>query len=464
MVNDASTVHKESCVKVKHGESSPSLAHNDKSKLTFEVTDRSGVQPMNVERELSELQEDLEHVPQEKEQMREWSQQRAKVSQSYEGEIKSDASPRPTRGYTKSKHLDAVRENTSPERTKHYEALPSEDELPRGKHQETPQRLRAEENESRIKSLQMDFFALQRRYEEQSSALAFTRSELRSCQSQLDNVQRFISTADRHADQDIIQMLQGLNEEVYKMSMTMADYVTEGFTRQSATARQTREQVHAGESVLGMIGQALMNHLAAVENQDVALFLQIAFQGYLSHLMCHIVSSWTIDQRLNTFIEETYQRLRKAETQTISGRWRSLTRTHILPTLVSDPKVSVEYAMTGLTDIVMATGLVSTRRDASSKLLSRFGEKILSLVSHAGRLGNMVSEMISGEFQVFVVQAGDAFDGKRMMDMNGDKTAPRGTGAVQTVLCVSRVGLKKQMGEKIIMLTKAQVVLRSFLD
>ena len=120
--------------------------------------------------------------------------------------------------------------------------------------------------------------------------------------------------------------------------------------------------------------------------------------------------------------------------------------------------------MTGLTDIVMATGLVSTRRDASSKLLSRFGEKILSLVSHAGRLGNMVSEMISGEFQVFVVQAGDAFDGKRMMDMNGDKTAPRGTGAVQTVLCVSRVGLKKQMGEKIIMLTKAQVVLRSFLD
>lgn len=34
---------------------------------------------MNVERELSELQEDLEHVPQEKEHMREWSQQGAKV-------------------------------------------------------------------------------------------------------------------------------------------------------------------------------------------------------------------------------------------------------------------------------------------------------------------------------------------------------------------------------------------------
>ena len=76
----------------------------------------------------------------------------------------------------------------------------------------------------------------------------------------------------------------------------------------------------------------------------------------------------------------------------------------------------------------------------------------------------MVSGMISGDFEVFAVQPGETFNRESMVDMNEDQVTPRGLGATQIVLCVSRMGLKKKMGEKIIMLSKAEVVLKSFLD
>jgi chromosome segregation ATPase len=206
--------------------------------------------------------------------------------------------------------LTTIQEHTTACDGECYEALSREQEPVRGELQENPQRL--EENAYRIRSLEADMAALQRTCEENSTALAFAHRALRSCQAQLDNVQRFISTADTHADQDIIQKLQELNEEVYQMSMKMADYVAEGFARQSATARQMKENTSVGESVLATIGKIMVDHLAAVEgDEDTALFLQIAFQGYLSHLLCQIVSSWTIDTRLNALIEGTYQRLRK---------------------------------------------------------------------------------------------------------------------------------------------------------
>ncbi|KAG6379428.1 hypothetical protein JVT61DRAFT_11898 [Boletus reticuloceps] len=121
--------------------------------------------------------------------------------------------------------------------------------------------------------------------------------------------------------------------------------------------------------------------------------------------------------------------------------------------------------MTRLSDIIVAAGFDPPRSDAASKLWSEFSRKISSIVSHAGTFGNMVSEMISGDFEVFTVQPGATFDRESMVDMDQEQGALRGTELelAQTVLCVSRVGLRKQMDEKTITLTKARVVLESFL-
>ena len=153
----------------------------------------------------------------------------------------------------------------------------------------------------------------------------------------------------------------------------------------------------------------------------------------------------------------------ETETQAISGRWRSLTRAHTLPSPISDPKTVVESAITALSDIVTIAGLVFPQHDVASKLSSEFRKKVSTIVSHAGTFVNMISGVISGDFETFVVQSGARFDRESMVDMNAGEVALRRTGEDQTVLCVSRVGLRKRMGDKSIMLTQAQVVLKSFL-
>ncbi|KAF8550553.1 hypothetical protein OG21DRAFT_1525063 [Imleria badia] len=490
----ASMAREEPCMEPLPRELPRSFVDNDKLERenVSENTVRTVPRPMDANREISAQPKASEHILEDKEHVKDEMQQTDELSQSFErvhrssayhevasespicrrhGDDLSPSSP----GHKKVKRSDAPKPNTgssdveslpqSVEPSKRHEAQSREHESVRGEHQaKLLQRL--EEKDYRIRSLQADIIALQRSYEEQSTALAHARHELRSCHSQLDNVQRFISTADTHADQDIIQKVQELNEEVYQVSMMMADYAAEGFVRQNAMARQTKENISVGENVLATIGQVMVNHLAAVvEDEDVALFLQLAFQSYLSHLLCHILSSWTVDPKLNALITGTYQRLQRAEPQAIYGRWRSLTRTHILPTPVSDPKGLVEYSTTELSNIVMAAGLVPPLPGAVSKLSSKFREKMSSIISHAGRFSDMVSGMISADFEVFAIQPGTTFDAESMTDMNDDKMAQRAAGVAQTasVLCVARVGLRKRTGEKIIVLTKAQVVLQSFL-
>lgn len=97
-----------------------------------------------------------------------------------------------------------------------------------------------------------------------------------------------------------------------------------------------------------------------------------------------------------------------------------------------------------------------------------FETNILSAVSLAERLNQMIGGVISGDFEVFIVRPSTTFHEEMMQeDMDGS-----GTGKAQTVLCTSELGLTKRvqlgMGEEketeTKMVIKAKVILESFLD
>lgn len=98
-----------------------------------------------------------------------------------------------------------------------------------------------------------------------------------------------------------------------------------------------------------------------------------------------------------------------------------------------------------------------------------FENKISSVVSLAGRLNQMISGVISGDFEVFVVQPGETFRSEIMDDMDDSEGTQGGTGTAQAILCTSEMGLAKrvQLGTgkketKTVM--KAKVLFESFLD
>lgn len=154
---------------------------------------------------------------------------------------------------------------------------------------------------------------IQRRYEEQSRELETVLAER---QSQLDTAQHFVvTTADTHADATIIQMLQKLNAEVQQNTTFMAEYMLEGFRVRGRGTRLTEEQVSAMQRVSESIGQTLVGCLGRKERDNVALYLPIAFQAYLTYHLCGIISSWTIEKGYNKLIDEAYQRLQKSGEQ-----------------------------------------------------------------------------------------------------------------------------------------------------
>ena len=148
---------------------------------------------------------------------------------------------------------------------------------------------------------------VQKRVEEESTKL---KSALAANQSQLDGVQRFVTTADKYADTMIIQMLQKLNAEVQQNTEFMAERMLKDF-RPRAT-KLTKEQSSAVERVSESIGNTLLGCLGSEERNDVALYLPIAFQAYLTYYLHSVISSWTIKKDRDQFINEIYERLQNS--------------------------------------------------------------------------------------------------------------------------------------------------------
>ena len=154
---------------------------------------------------------------------------------------------------------------------------------------------------------QSETIEIQRHYEEQSKEL---ESALAERQSQLDGVQRFVTTADKYADEMITQILHKLNAEVQQSTTFMAEYMLEDFRPRAA--KLTKEQISAVQRVSESIGQILAGCLGRKERDDVALYLPIALQAYITYHLHWLISSWTVERGYNDLINKTYEQLQKS--------------------------------------------------------------------------------------------------------------------------------------------------------
>ena len=149
----------------------------------------------------------------------------------------------------------------------------------------------------------------------------------------------------------------------------------------------------------------------------------------------------------------------------ISGRWRSLTRTYISPTCISDPDALTSVIVGGLSDIIVSAGCAASLSAAKSKVSSQFGDKVTSIISIAGQFSKMIGEVVSADFEVLVVRPVQMFEETTMEDTDD----PRGMATGQKVLCSTELGMTKRMqlesGDKdSLTVVKAKVILESFLD
>ena len=324
---------------------------------------------------------------------------------------------------------------------------------------------------------------IHQRYDEQLKEIRLAVLER---QSQPLAMQRFFAVADTHANKIITQMLQQLNANVQLIAKNMAECMIEDFEPQAMT--MSEEQISAVQRVSEYLGQTLTGYLGRNERDSVALYLPVAFQAYLVYLLRRIMTSWTTEKRTNDLVNEIYERLQKSgescgsnginfsahgrktatETQTIAGRWRSLTRTYIVSIPRGNLNPVVLAAVEGLSDIAVVAGCATSVAGARPTVLSKFEDRISIILSTAGTLSKMIGEIISADFNVFAVDPVEKFEGTMMEEDKGQGN-PRGTATTQRVLSSTHLGLTKRIQlesgkEDISTVIRAKVVLEPFPD
>ena len=150
---------------------------------------------------------------------------------------------------------------------------------------------------------------LQREGTDKTHELARAHSNLEQLQHRLNGVQRFVTTADTHADTVIVQMLRKLNAEVQQNTSFIAECILDDF--QPPLKTLTKEQTPTTKRVSESIGETLADCLRREDPDELALYLPIAFQAYLAYHLCGIISSWTIEKGHSDLINAIYQRLQE---------------------------------------------------------------------------------------------------------------------------------------------------------
>ncbi|KAG9312481.1 WD40-repeat-containing domain protein [Chiua virens] len=257
------------------------------------------------------------------------------------------------------------------------------------------------------------------------------------------SVQNFITKADARAENAIIESLQRLNETVQRSSTFIAGCVVHDF--QPRGTNTTEEQISSVRKITESIGQPLMNRLRSDSRAEVATYLPMAFRAYLTYHLFGIISSWSIENGQNQLIREIYKLVRELESQTISGRWRSVTYASIPHTCTSDPDMLLVSTISGLSDVVVAAGCASSASDAHATISSKFLGQLTFILAAAGQLTKTIMDALSGDYKVTVVSPAESFIGSTMEVEMGDtgksQTKPMG----RRVLCTTQLGLSKEV-------------------
>ncbi|KAJ3511986.1 hypothetical protein NLJ89_g3784 [Agrocybe chaxingu] len=173
------------------------------------------------------------------------------------------------------------------------------------------------------RSLSHELQAVNRRLEE-TKALSDTRGK------ELIGAQAFLTKADSLSISDVVQKVEGLNEEIFQVAASLGECITR--------KKYDLTEVQWGEcfqQVASLIGQPLAvivveESRKPEEEPANALLVQVVLQVFLACFCVVKIRAWTPDDdAINSLLKQTYKHIRDSEEQAVSGRWRALTRKNL---------------------------------------------------------------------------------------------------------------------------------------
>lgn len=131
------------------------------------------------------------------------------------------------------------------------------------------------------------------------------------------------------------------------------------------------------------------------------------------------------------------------EEQTVSGRWRALTRVHLQRMLAAEPDLTI-YMVDAFVNIILTAGWHNDGVALQEYLIQTFGHKIGHVLEKAKRLNKVIGEeIVKCDLEALYI-APDVIFNEATMEVGGQGQVPvGGSDREERVLCTTALGLVK---------------------
>ncbi|KIM40815.1 hypothetical protein M413DRAFT_445619 [Hebeloma cylindrosporum] len=259
--------------------------------------------------------------------------------------------------------------------------------------------------------------------------------------AELKGAQAFLTKTDQFSGADIIKLVEELNGEIMQAAASMAENLVVEAKKvngheEGSESGEIKEAYGRTEEIVGF---RMAELLKASEHHEDPILIQIAFQANMAAYTHWIVSSWCFESPEDEhMLSEIYARVREAEEQAISGRWRQLTRTHLQRMLSQEPDMATDMAH-GFASIALTAGVKGSYDSIFERIMTNFGERIGVVMKTAQRLNKTVGEGVTScDLEAFYIAPNVLYSADTMADALGPTTtSDRG----ETILCTTDLGL-----------------------
>lgn len=301
---------------------------------------------------------------------------------------------------------------------------------------------------------------IKEKYEQTLSLLDSRTKELRSAEV-------FLTKADSLSGADIISMLNSLNSEIYQTAALVAESYDFLPKTEISEPDQDMTRMETDLRITHIIGSRMVELLKSTHHHEDPTLLQIAFQVGMAAYSNKMISAWDFDDPAGErLLGWTYRRLRSQEEQTISGRWRALTRAYVRQT---DSGRASTCFVDALVNILITAGAHEKRKELQDLVTSRYSQRINLIVKNVQAVRKAIGEDITScDFTLLFVEQDKPYDPSQMEDSFGQGILPD---SKNPVLCTTDLGLSRsaKMPGKVdeyqqTVMLRPKIVLRSGMD
>ncbi|EIW80669.1 hypothetical protein CONPUDRAFT_82793 [Coniophora puteana RWD-64-598 SS2] len=283
--------------------------------------------------------------------------------------------------------------------------------------------------------------------------------------AELKGAQSFLSIADAATGTQVMDALRRLNGEVMQVAAFLAEATLEKFefafggtskmlsgagdAGSGGTAVSAEERTFATQRMGSILGAKMVEHLAGKNHGEEPILLQIAFQAYLARVLEWVVGAWLVgDPTLNSFLDTLYSQVKT----TVLGKWRAMTRAHLLASQPDRTRALNHISTTlldGLAHILLAARCTTPPGDVKRALADKYTHRFALLAGLALDVNRVIGEDVtSSEYEVLAVKSGVVFERGEMEDAYDDghshshsHSHSAGNGSAAKVLCPTDLGL-----------------------